>query len=82
MTENIKARYIDPMVDWSFKRIFGSEVNKDILIEFLKVIFPDMGITDISYIPTEQLGIMEEDRKALELQARRGLFPRCAELQV
>ncbi len=65
MTENIKARFIDPMVDWSFKRIFGSEVNKDILIEFLKVIFPDMGITDISYIPTEQLGIMEEDRKAV-----------------
>ena len=65
MIENIKARYIDPMVDWSFKRIFGSEVNKDILIEFLKVIFPDMGITDISCIPTEQLGIMEEDRKAV-----------------
>ena len=65
MTENIKARFIDPMVDWSFKRLFGSEVNKDILIEFLKVIFPDAGITDISYIPTEQLGIMEEDRKAV-----------------
>ena len=65
MTENIKARFIDPMVDWSFKRIFGSEVNKDILIEFLKVIFPNLGITDISYIPTEQLGIMEEDRKAV-----------------
>ena len=65
MTENIKARYIDPMVDWSFKRLFGTEVNKDILIEFLKVIFPDAGITDISYIPTEQLGMMEEDRKAV-----------------
>ena len=39
MDEKIKARYIDPMVDWSFKRLFGSEVNKDILIEFLKVIF-------------------------------------------
>ncbi len=29
MTENIKARYIDPMLDWSFKRLFGTEVNKD-----------------------------------------------------
>ena len=65
MAEEIKARYIDPMIDWSFKRLFGTEVNKDILIEFLKVVFPDTGITDISYIPTEQLGMMEEDRKAV-----------------
>ena len=65
MDERIKARYIDPMVDWSFKRLFGSEVNKDILIEFLKVIFPEHEIEDITYIPAEQLGIMEDDRKAV-----------------
>ena len=65
MDEKIKARYIDPMVDWSFKRLFGSEVNKDILIEFLKVIFPEHEIDDITYIPAEQLGIMEDDRKAV-----------------
>ena len=65
MSEIIKAKYIDLMVDWSFKRVFGTEVNKDILIEFLKVIFPQFAITDITYIPTEQLGIMEEDRKAI-----------------
>ena len=40
MSEIIKAKYINLMVDWSFKRVFGTEVNKDILIEFLKVIFP------------------------------------------
>ena len=51
MDENIKARYIDPMVDWSFKHLFGSEVNKDILIEFLKVVFPEHEIEDITYIP-------------------------------
>ena len=65
MDEKIKARYIDPMVDWSLKRLFGSEVNKDILIEFLKVIFPEHEIEDITYIPAEQLGIMEDDRKAV-----------------
>ena len=65
MDKKIKARYIDPMVDWSFKRLFGSEVNKDILIEFLKVIFPEHEIEDITYIPAEQLGIMEDDRKAV-----------------
>ena len=65
MSENIKAKYINLMVEWSFKRVFGTEVNKDILIEFLKVVFPQFAITDITYIPTEQLGIMEDDRKAI-----------------
>ena len=65
MSEIIKAKYIHLMVDWSFKRVFGTEVNKDILIEFLKVVFPQFAITDITYIPTEQLGIMEDDRKAI-----------------
>ena len=51
MDEKIKARYIDPMVDWSFKRLFGSEVNKDILIE-LKVIFPEHEIEDITSQPS------------------------------
>ena len=39
-----EGKYIDLMVDWSFKKIFGTEVNKDILIEFLKVIFPQYAI--------------------------------------
>ena len=65
MEETFKARYIDPMIDWSFKRLFGSEVNKDILIEFLKVIFPEFYIEDITYLPSEQLGIMEKDRRAV-----------------
>ena len=65
MPNIIKAKYINLMVDWSFKRVFGTEVNKDILIEFLKVVFPQFAITDITYIPTEQLGIMEDDRKAI-----------------
>ena len=69
MTELVKVgsegKYIDLMVDWSFKKIFGTEVNKDILIEFLKVIFLQYAISDITYVPTEQLGIMEDDRKAV-----------------
>lgn len=65
MGEIVKARYINPLIDWGFKRLFGSEVNKDILIEFLKVVFPEYEIEDITYIPAEQLGLMEEDRKAV-----------------
>jgi predicted transposase/invertase (TIGR01784 family) len=33
------TRYIDPMVDAAFKRIFGTEINKDLLIAFLNEIF-------------------------------------------
>ncbi len=61
----IEGRYIDPMLDWSFKRLFGTEMNKDILIGFLNVVFPEYRISDITYIPTEQLGMMSGDRKAV-----------------
>ena len=41
MTELVKVgsegKYIDMMLDWSFKKIFGTEVNNHILIEFIKV---------------------------------------------
>ncbi len=57
-------RYIDPLNDWGFKRLFGTEVNKEFLIAFLMEIFPDKRIKDISYLPTEQLGLASGDRNA------------------
>ena len=77
MDEKIKARYIDPMVDWSFKRLFGSEVNKDILIEFLKVIFPEHEIEDITYIPTAPppTGRIKKRRDAATLTDFLRLYP-------
>ena len=65
MENKIGGRYIDPMLDWSFKRLFGTEMNKDILMSFLNVVFPGAGIDDITYVPSEQLGMMESDRKAV-----------------
>lgn len=29
------SRYINPLLDFSFKKIFGSDPNKDLLIDFL-----------------------------------------------
>ena len=57
-------RYIDPLNDWGFKRLFGTEVNKEFLVAFLTEIFPDKRIKDISYLPTEQLGLASGDRNA------------------
>lgn len=45
-----KVRYIDPLTDWGFKRLFGTEANKEILSGFLEVLFPDKVIRDIRYL--------------------------------
>jgi len=49
--------YIDPMVDAAFKRIFGSEINKDLLIAFLNEIFQGRRyIIDLVYNKNEYPG--------------------------
>ena len=55
---------INPLSDFGFKRLLASERNKDILIHLLNAfISEDTGIiTDITYLPTELLGISEEDK--------------------
>lgn len=57
-------RYIDPLNDWGFKRLFGTEMNKEFLVAFLTEIFPDKRIKNITYLPTEQLGLAAGDRNA------------------
>ena len=51
--------------DYMFKRVFGSEECKDILIAFLNGIFPDDGIYDVSFLNNERLGPTSYDRKAV-----------------
>lgn len=47
-------KYINPFIDWSFKRIFGTENVKDILIGFLNAVFEgEHVITDITYLNNE-----------------------------
>lgn len=50
--------FIYPLADFSFKRIFGTESNKELLIAFLnQTLSTDTGIiTDIIYLPQEQIG--------------------------
>ena len=46
----IISRYIDPLTDWGFKHLFGSERNKDILNDFLNELFEgEKHIVDIVY---------------------------------
>ncbi len=61
------GRYINPFTDFGFKKIFGEEANSDLLIDFLnQVIDPnDMPITEINFLPPEQLGRTETERRPI-----------------
>ncbi|GHT40999.1 hypothetical protein AGMMS49965_10100 [Bacteroidia bacterium] len=66
MKTGTQATYINPLTDFGFKKLFGTEHNKELLIDFLNEIIKEEGrITDINYLPTEQLGAEEEDRRAV-----------------
>lgn len=59
-------RYIDPLTDYGFKRLFGSEPDKDIMIEFLNALFEgEKIVVDITYSPTEHAGEDAKEKKAL-----------------
>ena len=66
MIEDNRERYINPYTDFGFKRLFGTEMNKDLLISFLNSLFSGHEeITDITYRNSEQLGSGELSRKAI-----------------
>ncbi len=61
------AKYIDFFTDYGFKRIFGEEANKSLLIDFLNELLKDQEapITDLIYMKNKRLGTLEIDRKAI-----------------
>ncbi len=62
----MKEKYINPFTDFGFKKIFGEEANKELLIDFLNELLQDKGrITQLSFLKTENLGATETDRKAI-----------------
>ncbi|MGB0563225.1 MAG: Rpn family recombination-promoting nuclease/putative transposase [Spirulinaceae cyanobacterium] len=60
-------KYINPFTDYGFKKIFGEEPNKDLLLDFLnELLKEEQGeITSLNYIKNEQLGTTALDRKAI-----------------
>lgn len=56
--------YINPLTDFGFKKLFGTEPNKELLIDFLNQIL-DKKIKDLSYATNEQLGNTLVDRRAV-----------------
>ncbi len=66
MTE-FKEKYINPFTDYGFKRLFGEEPNKDLLLDFLNELLKEKEgeIIEISYLPNEKLPISIGERKAI-----------------
>lgn len=66
MTE-FTEKYINPFTDYGFKKLFGEEPNKELLLDFLNVLLKEEQgeIKDLTYLKTEQLGSGDVDRKAI-----------------
>ena len=59
-------KYINLFTDFGFKKLFGEEPNKDLLISFLNgLLGEEEQITDLTYLNNERLGNHEGERKAV-----------------
>ncbi|PRD56003.1 hypothetical protein C5749_01550 [Sphingobacterium gobiense] len=57
MKQDTTPVFIDPTTDFGFKRIFGTEANKDLLISFLNELFRGRKlIEDLYYNKNEHVG--------------------------
>ena len=62
----MKAKYLNPFTDFGFKKIFGEEASKPLLIDFLNALLPQTHkIVDLTFKNSEQLGQTDLDRKAI-----------------
>ncbi|SFC39366.1 conserved hypothetical protein (putative transposase or invertase) [Flexibacter flexilis DSM 6793] len=59
-----QEKYINPFTDFGFKKLFGSEPNKDLLMSFLNEILK-LNIVELTYKKTEHLGASDLDRKVI-----------------
>ena len=68
MTTNspLTERYINPHTDFGFKRLFGSEFNKELLISFLNAMFHgEQNVQDVTYLNSEHIGERADARRAI-----------------
>ncbi|WP_020394152.1 Rpn family recombination-promoting nuclease/putative transposase [Thiolinea disciformis] len=62
----MQAIYLNPLTDFGFKKLFGEEPHKDLLISFLNTLLPERHqIADLQYTKNEYQGITQTDRKAI-----------------
>ena len=59
-------RYVNPYTDFGFKMLFGTEMNKELLISFINSLLGGKEIIrDLKFLNSEHLGTSERDRRAV-----------------
>lgn len=62
----IEAKYVNPYTDFGFKMLFGTEMNKELLVSFINSLLGGKEvIKDLNYLNTEHIGTSEKDRRAV-----------------
>ena len=62
----LQERYVNFYTDFAFKKLFGTEANKDLLISFLNSLFDGTEvIKTLNYLNVEHLGHNAAERKAV-----------------
>ena len=65
LTES-QTRYVNFYTDFAFKKLFGTEANKALLLSFLNSRFEGKErFVDITYLNSEHLGVSASERKAV-----------------
>lgn len=60
------AKFINPFTDIGFKRIFGQEISKPLIIDFLNsLLLGEERITNITFLDKEQPALFEDDRSLI-----------------
>ena len=77
MEEQKHEKYVNPYTDFGFKKLFGTELNKDLLISLLNALFdrsaqqspgePKQVVKDLRYLPTEKLESYGERRAVFDV---------------
>ena len=69
--KQVEERYISLLTDFGFKRIFGTAMNKDLLICFLNSLFNGRQVVkDVSYLNPEHVGDVMREYEASKMAYR------------
>ncbi len=77
MEEQRHQKYVNPYTDFGFKKLFGTELNKDLLISLLNALFdrssqfspgePKQVVKDLRYLPIEKMASYGERRAVFDV---------------
>ncbi|MDQ7089502.1 MAG: Rpn family recombination-promoting nuclease/putative transposase [Methylococcales bacterium] len=62
----MEKKYFNPYTDFGFKKLFGEEANKDLLIDFLNQLLPDYHqIATLEFKNVENINDTAKERRAI-----------------